>query len=165
MATGSSWRARTVRRARPTMPELGATNTEVIAEFRANRGKVGGFFAQDSLLLLTTVGRKSGTPHTNPLSYVEDEGQLVVMGANINSTKTSDWLLNLVANPVVTVEVGDGRHRALATVLMGDRRARILERMRAAWDQSRREHPELPEMPAAPNGEIPVVGLTLLPDD
>ncbi|HEX3246845.1 MAG TPA: nitroreductase/quinone reductase family protein [Chloroflexota bacterium] len=57
------------------MAELGATNTEVIAEFRANRGKVGGFFAQDSLLLLTTVGRKSGTPHTNPLSYVEDEGQ------------------------------------------------------------------------------------------
>jgi hypothetical protein len=88
-----------------------------------------------------------------------------VIGANISSTKTSDWLLNLVANPVVTVEVGDGRHGALATVLMGDRRARILERMRAAWDQSRREHPELPEMPAAPNGEIPVVALTLLPDD
>ena len=40
------------------MPELGASNAEIIAEFRAHRGKVGGFYAQDSLLLLTTIGRK-----------------------------------------------------------------------------------------------------------
>jgi deazaflavin-dependent oxidoreductase (nitroreductase family) len=147
------------------MAELGASNTEVITEFRANRGKVGGFYAQDSLLLLTTIGRKSGNPHTNPLSYVEDGGQLVVIGADISSTKTSDWLLNLIANPVATVEIGDARYKALATVLTSDRRARIIERMRAAWDQSRQEHPELSEMRARANGDIPVVALTLLPDD
>ena len=70
----------------PTVTELGASNAEVIAEFRGNHGKVGGFFADDSLLLLTTIGRKSDNEHTNPLSYVEDEGQLVVMGADLSSS-------------------------------------------------------------------------------
>ena len=49
------------------------------------------------------------------------------MGADIKSSKISDWFLNLVANPIATVEVGDARYSAVATVLKGDRRARILE--------------------------------------
>jgi deazaflavin-dependent oxidoreductase (nitroreductase family) len=144
------------------MTELGASNAEVIAEFRAKGGKVGGFYAQDSLLLLTTTGRISGKPHTNPLSYIKDEGQLVVIGANLSSEKPSDWFLNLIANPVVAVEVGDRRFGATAIVLEGKRRTRILERMRVAWDESRRIHPELPRMPTRDIGEIPVVAL--MPD-
>jgi hypothetical protein len=75
-----------------TMAELGATNAEIIAEFRANRGKVGGFFQNDALLLLTTTGRKTGKEHTIPLSYIDDDAQLVLIGANLASSRVSDWI-------------------------------------------------------------------------
>ena len=139
------------------MAELGASNAEIVAELRANAGKVSGFFEHDSLLLLTTTGRKSGKPHTIPLSYIEDDGQLVVIGANLTSEKISDWYL--LADPRVVVEVDNGRFMALASTVKGDRRDRILDRIRAAWEASRAEHPELPELPVREDGTVPVVAL------
>src|SRR4051812_23529863 len=99
---------------RASMSELGATNQEVIAEFRANGGKVSGFFARETLLLLTTIGRKSGNPYTTPLSYQRDGEDLIVTGANLASSRISDWYLNILASPLVTVEVGEERFQAHA---------------------------------------------------
>ncbi|MFN0073140.1 MAG: nitroreductase/quinone reductase family protein [Chloroflexota bacterium] len=143
------------------MSELNASNDEIIAEFRANRGKVGGFYARESLLLLTTIGRKSGKQYTTPLSFIKDGDRLIVIGANIGSSKLADWFLNLVANPRVTVEVGDQRSQAVATMLSGHDRERLLEIMRRDWDASRALSPELPEMPIPEGGEIPVVAIIL----
>jgi len=141
--------------------ELGASNAEVIAEFRANGGKVSGFFENDRLLLLTTLGRKSGKAYTTPLSYVEDGGELVVIGANLASSKLSDWYLNILANPDVTVEVGDRRFKARACIVDGERRGRIVAGARAAWDASREQHPDLPELPVREDGTIPVVAFAV----
>ena len=47
-------------------------NQAIIAEFRANEGKVGGYFAGANMLLLHTTGAKSGQPRTNPLVYARD---------------------------------------------------------------------------------------------
>ena len=146
------------------MAELGATNVEIIAEFRANRGKVGGFFENDSLLLLTNTGRKSGKEHTVPLSYMEDGGQLVVVGADLASSRISDWFQNLTANNHVIVEVGERRFQATASLVVGERRSRILHRVRAAWEASRLEHPELQEMPVRSDGTVPVVALSRMDD-
>jgi deazaflavin-dependent oxidoreductase (nitroreductase family) len=140
--------------------ELGASNAEIIAEFRANRGKVGGFFENDSLLLLTTTGRKSGRKHTTPLSYVEDGGELIVIAANLVSSRVSDWYHNVVADPHVIVEIGDRSFPALASIVAGERRDRIVDRVRAAWEASRQKHPDLPDLPAREDGTIPVVALT-----
>jgi deazaflavin-dependent oxidoreductase (nitroreductase family) len=142
--------------------ELGASNSEVIAEFRANGGKVRGFFENDSLLLLTTKGRKSGKAYTTPLSYLEDSGQLVVIGANLASSRLSEWYLNILANPDVTIEVGSERLRARARPVDGERLDRIVERVRGAWDVSRREHPDLGDLPVREDGTIPVVALELV---
>jgi deazaflavin-dependent oxidoreductase (nitroreductase family) len=139
--------------------DLGATNAEVIAEFRANGGKVGGFFARETLLLLTTIGRKSGNAYTTPLSYHRDGDDLIVIGANLASSRISDWYLNILASPLVTVEVANERLEARATVLEGERRLHQLARMQAAWDASRSRSPELPEFPVPETGEIPVVAL------
>ena len=144
------------------MAELGAGNAEVIAEFRANGGKVSGFFENDRLLLLTTTGRKSGNVYTTPLSYLEDGGELVVIGANLASSRLSDWYLNIVAKPDVTVEVGDKRLRARARLVDGERRDRIVERARADWDASREQHPDLRELPVRDDGTIPVVALEVM---
>ena len=55
-------------------------NKRIIKEFRANEGRVGGAFANNSLLLLHTVGAKSGKDRVNPLVTFEDKGRLVIIG-------------------------------------------------------------------------------------
>lgn len=66
------------------MPELDMNNRrkqQVIAEFRASGGKVGGYFADIPLLLLTSTGAQSGQPRTSALSYLADGERYVVFAA------------------------------------------------------------------------------------
>jgi deazaflavin-dependent oxidoreductase (nitroreductase family) len=104
-------------------------NQGIIAEFRANGGKVGGSFAGRPLLLLTTVGAKSGQERVNPLAYSTDGERLVIMASKGGAPSNPDWYHNLVANPLVTVELGGERFRARATVTEGAERARLFEQM------------------------------------
>lgn len=57
-------------------------NQPIIAEFRANAGKVGGAFADTPLLLLNTTGATSGQARVNPLAYIADSDRMVVFAAN-----------------------------------------------------------------------------------
>jgi deazaflavin-dependent oxidoreductase (nitroreductase family) len=104
-------------------------NQGIIAEFRAKGGKVGGSFAGRPLLLLTTVGAKSGQERVNPLAYTTDGERLVIMASKGGAPSNPDWYHNLVANPLVTVELGGERFRARATVTEGAERARLFEQM------------------------------------
>ncbi|SFL13350.1 deazaflavin-dependent oxidoreductase, nitroreductase family [Streptosporangium canum] len=82
-------------------------NKQVIDEFRANNGQVGGCFEGARLLLLTTTGARSGTPHTTPLVYLPDgvERMLVIASAG-GAPNNPAWYHNLQANPRATVETG-----------------------------------------------------------
>jgi deazaflavin-dependent oxidoreductase (nitroreductase family) len=105
-------------------------NDGIIAEFRANGGKVGGPFAGRSLLLLHTVGVKSGQPRTNPVAYVVDGDRLVVIASKGGSDSNPDWYYNLRANPIVTVELGAEQFQARATpVTEGPERDRLYAKM------------------------------------
>jgi len=108
-------------------------NDDVIAEFRANEGKVGGHWEGRTLLLLTTKGRKSGREFTTPVVYTTDDGRLVVYGSNGGSREHPDWYLNLVADPNVTVEVGRDRYAATAVALVGAERDRLWAEHAARW--------------------------------
>src|SRR5919106_3589239 len=81
-------------------------NRNLIEEFRANEGKVGGMFAGAPLLLLTTTGARSGLPRVAPLAYTTDNGRLVVIASKGGAPSHPDWYYNVRANPEVTVEVG-----------------------------------------------------------
>lgn len=111
--------------------QLHAFNQRLVDEFRANGGNVGGMFAGVPLLLLTTVGAKSGQPRIAPLTYGADEDRLVVIAAKRGSPTNPDWYHNLVANPEVTVEVGDETYPARARVAAGAERQRLFDRMAA----------------------------------
>jgi deazaflavin-dependent oxidoreductase (nitroreductase family) len=100
-------------------------NTEVIEEFRSNEGRVGGQFQGAPLLLLTTNGRRTGQPHTNPVMYLADGGRLVVFASKGGAPTHPDWYHNLVADPHVTVEVGTESYPAHAVVLKGEERDRL----------------------------------------
>jgi deazaflavin-dependent oxidoreductase (nitroreductase family) len=99
-------------------------NTQIIEEFRANAGKVGGSWEGRDLLLLTTTGRKSGKQHTTPIVYTRDGDRLLVYASKAGAPKHPDWYLNLEADPHVVVEVGDERYDATATPLKGAERDR-----------------------------------------
>ncbi|MGW3177908.1 nitroreductase/quinone reductase family protein [Kitasatospora sp. NPDC001119] len=81
-------------------------NQNVIEEFRANGGRVGGPFEGSDLLLLTTTGARSGRPHTVPLGYVRAEGLLLVVASAAGAPEHPQWYRNLLAHPVVRVEIG-----------------------------------------------------------
>jgi deazaflavin-dependent oxidoreductase (nitroreductase family) len=100
-------------------------NQNVIDEFRANEGRVGGPFAGRSMLLLTTTGAKSGQPRTSPLVYTTDGDRLVVIASKGGAPTNPAWYHNLLANPEVTLEVGTERFPARATVTAGQERERL----------------------------------------
>ncbi|GAA2991525.1 nitroreductase/quinone reductase family protein [Streptosporangium longisporum] len=104
-------------------------NRQVIEEFRANAGRVGGFFEGARLLLLTTVGARSGAPHTTPLGYLPDGGdQVLVIASAGGAPRHPAWFHNLVADPRVTVETGAFTYEARAVVLEGAERDRVFAR-------------------------------------
>ncbi|WP_369215977.1 nitroreductase/quinone reductase family protein, partial [Streptomyces flavofungini] len=113
-------------------PTPASFNQSVVAEFRANGGKVGGPFEGAELLLLTTTGAKSGKEHTTPLGFVRDGGLLLVVGSNLGAARHPDWYHNVLARPTVRVELGRGEFQAIAVPAEGERRDRLFERVVAA---------------------------------
>ncbi|CCH31707.1 nitroreductase family deazaflavin-dependent oxidoreductase [Actinosynnema sp. NPDC047251] len=92
-------------------------NQQIAAEFRANKGVVGGPFEGRDLLLLTTVGAKSGEPRLTPLVYTRDGDRLVVAASYAGAPKNPAWYHNLLADPKVIVEVGEEKFEATASVV------------------------------------------------
>ncbi|HZG02235.1 MAG TPA: nitroreductase/quinone reductase family protein [Streptomyces sp.] len=103
-------------------------NQQVIEEFRANGGRVGGFFDKARLILLTTTGARSGAPHTTPLGYLPDGERILVIASAGGAPRHPDWFRNLLADPRVTVEDGVFTYRAEAVVLEGAERDRAFAR-------------------------------------
>jgi deazaflavin-dependent oxidoreductase (nitroreductase family) len=106
-------------------------NRNLIAEFRANGGRLSGPLAGEQLILLTTTGAKSGQPRTTPIAYTEDNGRLVIIASKEGSPNHPDWFHNLLANPEVTVELGAERFSARASVVAEEERQRLFDQMAA----------------------------------
>lgn len=110
--------------------DLKKLNQEVIEQFRANRGQmVEGPFAGASLLLLHTVGAKTGQPRVNPLAYMADGQRLIVVASYAGAPMNPPWYHNLLATPDVEVEVGDERLRMRATLAQEPERTQLYARM------------------------------------
>ena len=132
--------------------DIQETNRRVIAEFRAG-GPIDGM-QRDRLVLLTTTGRRSGEPRTTPMMFHRDGDRVLVIASNIGAPTHPDWFLNLVADPRVTVEIGDESYPALAAPTEGADRDRV-------WTMIKENYPFFAdhEQKAAPRA-IPVVALT-----
>ena len=104
-------------------------NQAIIDEFRANSGKVGGPFAGKTLLLLHTVGVKSGQERINPVAYVADGDRLVIIASKGGASTNPDWYYNILAHPLVTVEVGAEKFQAKAAIASEPERTRLYNQM------------------------------------
>ncbi|WP_159776080.1 nitroreductase/quinone reductase family protein [Streptomyces sp. HM190] len=132
-------------------------NQQVIEEFRAHHGQVGGMFEGARLILLTTTGSRTGTPHTTPLGYLPDgDGTILVIASAGGSPRHPDWYRNVLANPRVTVESGAFTYEADAVVLDGEERDR-------AFARAVESDPGWAEYQAKTDRTIPVVALREVP--
>jgi deazaflavin-dependent oxidoreductase (nitroreductase family) len=90
----------------PDAETMKAFNKNIVDEFRANRGKVGGPFEGATLLLLTTTGAKSGQPRLAPLAYLTIDQKMIIVGSKAGADTNPDWVHNVRANPRAHIEVG-----------------------------------------------------------
>ena len=96
-------------------------NQKIIAEFRAKGGKNVAMFG-DGLILVTPTGAKSGQERTTPLAHTRDGDKYVIVASKAGSPENPAWYYNLLANPVVTVEVGSETFDARVTEAKGPKR-------------------------------------------
>jgi deazaflavin-dependent oxidoreductase (nitroreductase family) len=108
--------------------QLREWNLAIADEFRANGGKIARFSDRE-ILLLTTIGAKSGEPRLSPLAYVTDGSpdRLVIFASHLGSAHHPGWYHNLVANPKVTVEVGTEQFTATASTATGAEHDRLYQ--------------------------------------
>jgi deazaflavin-dependent oxidoreductase (nitroreductase family) len=103
---------------RPAVP----MNSQIIQEFRANEGEVGGYFKDATLLLLHTTGAKSGKERVNPVMYFRIDGKLLIVGSYAGADVDPAWVHNLHANPRAQVEIGRDSYNVEARQLPRDER-------------------------------------------
>lgn len=97
--------------------------------YRLSSGRLGGSYAGNPVLTITTTGRRSGEERTTTVLYVIDSGRPVVIGSNTGSHRAPAWALNLIANPEATVQIRGARQRVRARVVEGAEREALWERM------------------------------------
>ncbi|MFC9821920.1 nitroreductase/quinone reductase family protein [Streptomyces erythrochromogenes] len=131
---------------------MSSFNQNVIEEFRANAGKVGGPFEGAQLLLLTTTGARSGKPHTVPLGFLRDGGTPLVVASAAGADRHPAWYHNLLARPLVQVETGTEEYEAVAVPAAGARRDEL-------FAQVARAEPGYGEYQGRTARVIPVVAL------
>lgn len=105
----------TQRKQAPQIPsDMKAFNRKVIEEHRANKGKLSGMMANRHVLLLTTIGRKTGQERTVVVGYGQEGDRYIVIASDNGAKDHPHWYRNLLANPTATVEVGADRIEARA---------------------------------------------------
>jgi deazaflavin-dependent oxidoreductase (nitroreductase family) len=129
-------------------------NQQIIDEFRANDGKVGGQFAGANLLILRTIGAKSGQVRESPVAYFpEDDGSMVIVASKGGLPTNPAWYHNLKANPEFDVEVGTATVPVKAEEITGSE-------YEAKWAEIVAKAPGFGEYQTKTTRVIPLVRLT-----
>ena len=111
---------------------------------------MGGKFEGAPLLLLHTVGAKTGQPRVNPMMYRQLPIGYAVFASKAGAPTSPDWYYNLLAHPRVTAEIGAGTVDLLARVAEGEERERI-------WAAHKAANPGFADYERQTTRQIPVV--------
>ena len=132
---------------------FGAFVTMHVAAYRRTGGRIGGSFRGVDTLLLDHVGRRSGKRRTNPLLYIADGDDLVIVASRGGSHKHPSWWLNLRDSPRTTVQVGGERREVVARQADPQEKARLWPRLVEVW-------PDYEAYQRRTSREIPVIVLS-----
>jgi deazaflavin-dependent oxidoreductase (nitroreductase family) len=138
----------------PAAGEANDYNAEIIKEFRANGGRVGGMWEGTTLILIHHIGARSGVERVTPLGcFSQPGGRFVIVASSGGSPAHPNWYYNLKANPRITVEVGAQTFTVRANELAGAARAEL-------WPKLVAKYPTLGEHQAKTTRQFPVFLLT-----
>jgi deazaflavin-dependent oxidoreductase (nitroreductase family) len=122
--------------------------------YRATSGRVGGKFRGGApVMLVTTIGRKSGRRLTTPLLYLRDGDRVVTVASKGGMDHHPLWYRNMVANPAVDVQIGRD------ITAMRARTADASEKA-ALWPKLVAMYPDYAQYQARTTRDIPVVILS-----
>jgi deazaflavin-dependent oxidoreductase (nitroreductase family) len=122
------------------------------AVYRLTGGRIGGGLGDNPILLLHSVGRRSGKRYVSPLTYYRDGQDYVIIGSNWGRDNHPGWYYNLLDRPETTIQVGRKTHRVEAVVLNGAERERL-------WAEIAARHPQYPRYQGQTSRPIPLVAL------
>lgn len=129
-------------------------NQQIIDEFRANEGRVGGMFEGAPMILLHHLGAKSGAERVTPLvHFPEEDGRTVIVASAGGAPKHPAWFHNLKANPKFDVEVGTETYPVVAEEITGAERDEL-------WSQLVAKAPGFGDYQRKTDRVIPVLRLT-----
>jgi deazaflavin-dependent oxidoreductase (nitroreductase family) len=135
-----------------TPPDLTLVGEEHVRQYLATDGAVGHEWNGVQTLVLTTTGRRSGTPRRSAMIYGTDGERFVVIASNGGSPTHPAWYLNLAADPAAEVQVGAARIPVRARTATGEERLRLWSVMTGIW-------PNFDVYQTRTSREIPVVVL------
>jgi deazaflavin-dependent oxidoreductase (nitroreductase family) len=133
-------------------------NAQIIEEFHANAGRVGGMFEGMPLLLLHHTGAKSGTSRINPLAYLADGDRYAIFASKGGAPENPAWYHNLKAHPDVKIEVGAETLDVVASEASGEERGRL-------WHTQVERVPQFGDYETQTPRTIPVMILTPVSSD
>lgn len=122
------------------------------AVYRLTGGRIGGDLGGNPILLLHSVGRRSGKRYVSPLTYYRDGQDYVIIGSNWGRDNHPGWYYNLQEQPETTIQVGPKNHQVEAVVVNGAARERL-------WAEIAARHPQYPRYQHQTSRQIPLVVL------
>lgn len=122
------------------------------AVYRLTGGRIGGDLGGNPILLLHSVGRRSGKRYVSPLTYYRDGQDYVIIGSNWGRDNHPGWYYNLQEQPETTIQVGPKNHRVEAVVVNGAARERL-------WAEIAARHPQYSRYQRQTARQIPLVAL------
>ena len=136
------------------MSDVNDWNAQIIEEFRANGGHVGGNFEGAPVLILHSTGAKTGRERLAPMMYQDVDGGVAVFASKAGAPDNPDWYHNLVANPDASIEIagasGVETRAVTAEVLQGEARDDV-------WEIQKERYPGFAEYEEKTDRVIPVV--------
>lgn len=121
--------------------------------FKATRGRIGKRLADNDMLLLTTVGSKTGKVHTVPLLYLRDRDDVIIVASWGGRPNHPQWYGNLLVNPSVTIQILAESTYVIARTARSEERSRI-------WPLATSAYAGYREYQSRTNREIPIVILS-----
>ncbi|MEU9251904.1 nitroreductase family deazaflavin-dependent oxidoreductase [Streptomyces sp. NPDC048270] len=134
----------------PTDPRTGSWQLDHVKQYVGSNGAEGHYWNGTQTLLLTTVGRVSGSPVRTPLIYGEDNGRYLLVASKGGDPAHPLWYRNLTENPEVRIQVG-------AEIMQGRARTATSEERAAYWPLMVKHWPSYDEYQTKTSREIPIV--------
>jgi deazaflavin-dependent oxidoreductase (nitroreductase family) len=116
---------------------------------RISKGRIGSQLGTQKVLILHTVGRKSGLPRSIPIAYFFYEGKYLIVESNWGKDQHADWYFNLQSNPQASIEVKGREIKVNASFAEGEEYARL-------WEYVTKKHPPYSDYQKMTQRKIPI---------